>query len=316
LIRRAGRAACWTCACLAAAWIAAQPVADRWTWSQWIHWLPGWAAAAGAAPAFLIVRRLARHGRARTAALAALGAAAVLGVARSAVQDVGWRLLPPAVDGTLAVTHWNARWPGRAALEAGRALAPELGDVAVLSSPGSMLRADVACEWVPPGFRCRDLGMFGIVSRWPVVGARMLASSPLGESGTVWIGWFEVELPGGDALSILAIDLPSDPWLPRGELALRLRALLDAAPPPREPDLVVGDLNCTPGSVVLSSLPRGTAAAPPWAATGWLATYPADFPVLRIDTMRIGPRWEWCDYRTWRLGVSAHLAQHARIRAR
>lgn len=291
------------------AWLFAQAVADRWTWSQWVFWIPGWAAAAAALLALAVLRLRGSRGLTASLGAAAAWATVAVGTIRLAKDDIGWGLAAGVPEGAVAVTHWNARWPGQAALESGRCLARELGDVAVISSPGSMLRGTVAEAWMPEGFVRHDLGIFGIVSRWPVTRARMLGSLPVGSHGTIWLGWFEVALPSGDRLSILAVDLPSDPLLARGAVAASLRDLLTASPPPEEPDVIVGDLNCTPGSVTLAELPTGPVPAPPWRCVGWRGTYPAGFPVLRIDAMLVGGRWRWARYSVTGSPASAHCIQ-------
>jgi hypothetical protein len=304
-----GRWSGWASALAGGAWLLAQAVADRWTWSQWVFWIPGWAAAAAALLALAVLRVRGSRGVAGSLGAAAAWATVAVGTIRLAKDDLGWGWPGAPPEGAVSVTHWNARWPGQAALESGRSLARELGDVAVISSPGSMLRGTVAEAWMPDGYARHDLGIFGIVSRWPVTRARMLGSLAVGSHGTIWLGWFEVSLPSGDRLSILAVDLPSDPLLARGAVATSLRELLAASPPPEEPDIIVGDLNCTPGSVTVAELPQGPRPAPPWRCVGWLGTYPSRFPVLRIDTMRVGGRWRWARYSVAETSASQHLIQ-------
>lgn len=300
-----GRWACWAAAAGGAAWLLAQVVADRWEWSQWIFWIPGWAAALAALPALAVLHARSSRGPALAAATAAAWAVVAVGGLRFATQDIGWRWPATAPGGAISLTHWNARWPGQSALDAGRSLARELGDVTVISSPGSMLHETVAAEWLPEEFERWDIGLFGIVSRWPVTRARLLGSAAVGSHGTIWLGWFEVAVPSGDRLAILAVDLPSDPLLARGIVATALSDLLAACPPPAPPDVVLGDLNCTPGSVAVAALPDGPVPAPPWRSAGWLGTYPSEFPAFRIDTMRVGGRWRWGLYAT--VGTSAGL---------
>lgn len=304
-----GRWSGWASAAAGGAWLAAQVVADRWAWSQWIYWIPGWLAAGSALLALTVLRVRGTRGADRSLGAAAAWAVLVVGTIRFAKDDLGWGWPGALPEGAVAVTHWNARWPGQAALESGRSLARELGDVTVISSPGSMLRGAVADAWLPAGFWRQDIGIFGVVSRWPVTRARLLGSLAVGSHGTIWLGWFEVALPSGDRLSILTVDLPSDPLLARGEVASSLRELLAASPPPDEPDVIVGDLNCTPGSVIVAELPQGPVPAPPWRCVGWLGTFPSGFPVLRIDSMRVGGRWRWARYSVADSAASPHCIQ-------
>ena len=298
----------------ACAWLVGQVALDRWWWSQWCFWVPSWPVALLAASAALAARRTLGPGALRRAALAVLVAAAAVASVRSARYEFGWvprRTTPP---GAIEVTHWNPQWPGERALECGRALAPELGDVAILTTPGSMLRAPVVDDWLPDGFRSRGFGTFGVVSRLPIVEARMLATATSPGVGLVSIAWVEV-LPGqGGPLRILVVDLPSDPRVVRGQVADAFAKLLATVRLPAAPDLVVGDLNSTPGGVVHRAVAPGCSLAPPWRSSGWLGTYERPWWQLRIDAVLAADGVEWVSYRTADLGVGRHRAQRAAIR--
>ena len=301
---------------ISVAWLLGQLALDRWTWSQWLFWLPSWAVAAVAAVGALASWRLLGPGPARRAAFAVLLPALALASARSARHEFGWSWRASATQGAVSVTHWNPQWPGEQALEAGRALAPVLGDVTVITGPGSMLRASVRGGWLPDGAAARDFGMFGVVSRLPITEARILASASPPGIGAIWLAWIEVRAPGGQPIRILAVDLPSQPRLARGRVAAALSELLASTRMPAVPDLVLGDLNATPGSVVERVLAADHRPAPPWCATGWLCTYRRPWAQFKIDAMLAGPRLEWDSYRTVDLGMSEHRAQVGSVRIR
>lgn len=291
------------------AWVAGQCVADRWSWAQWLFWTPAWAMAVTAAVGFAAAWRWLPRTPARGAAIVACGAAFALSTIRFAWNDIGWTTAATGGAGTITVTHWNPQWPGEESLACGKALAPELGDVTVISGPGSMLRFESRGVWLPDGYRSHDHGTFGIVSRIPVVEYRPLASTSIPGVGNIWLAWIVVRTEEGKDLRILAIDLPSSPRRARGDVAAGLAATLASAGVPGTPDLVVGDLNCTPGSVIIPVVAPGMSAAPPWRASGWLATYWRPWPILRIDHMLAGERLEWVGYRTADLGCREHRAQ-------
>lgn len=299
-----------------AAWVLGQCIADRWAWAQWIFWTPAWAMAVVAAVGGATAWRWLPRVPARRVALAACAAAFAWSVLRFAWCDIGWSSAATGGAGTITVTHWNPQWPGEESLACGEALAPELGDVTVISGPGSMLRFDARGVWLPEGFRTHDHGNFGIVSRIPVIEHRSLASLSIPGVGNVWLAWFVVRPERGPDIRILAIDLPSSPRRARGDVAEGLAAALAAAGLPAVPDLVVGDLNCTPGSVIIPVAAPGLSSAPPWRASGWMCTYRRPWPVLRIDHMLAGPRLEWVGYRTADLGCREHRAQVGVFRLR
>lgn len=300
-----------------AAWLVGQALDDRFAWSQFIFWVPSFAAFA-LAIACIVASRLMHAGpRVRRAvAVVGIAVAAVAGT-RAARWEFGWRPWPARAGADeVVVTHWNPQWPGEESLACGEALAPELGDVTVITGPGSMLRFEARSVWLPDGFRAHDHGNFGVVSRIPVVEHRSLGSLTVPGVGNIWLAWVVVRPEAGKDLRILAIDLPSSPRRARGDIAAGLAAALAAAGLPGTPDLVVGDLNCTPGSVILPVAAPGMSAAPPWRASGWLCTYWRPWPVLRIDHMLAGARLEWVGYRTADLGCREHRAQVGVLRWR
>jgi hypothetical protein len=297
------------------AWAAGQVLLDRWHWSQWLFWIPSWSVAVVVALSIVSLRRWVRARRGRAAVLALLGAAAAWSGGRAAWTDFGWSSGGAVPPGAVSITHWNPQWPGSGALKAGRALALELGDVAVISSPGSMLRSAVRDEWLPDGVSAQDLGAVAVLVRGRILEARMLAMRTLGPRQSMWAAWFDVEVSAG-RLRVLALDLPSDPRLARSAVASELADLFASVRLPGTPDVVLGDCNATPGSVVFDAIPvEGLHRAPPWRSSGWLGTYPREFPFLRIDAMLAGPGWDWRGYRTLDLSTGRHRAQRGVLMA-
>jgi hypothetical protein len=297
-----------------AGWILGQLLADRWAWAQWLFWTPPWTVATGALAGALAARAWLPRGPVAGIAAWTCAVACAWSCGRFALTDVGWRSAVQPGPGDITVTHWNPQWPGEDALGCGRSLAPVLGDVAVVSGPGSMLRFDARSAWLPPGYVAHDHGMFGVVSRLPVVEHRTLGSVSLPDVGTIWMAWVVVRTEGGEELRILALDLPSSPRRARGTIASGLAAALAGVRLPAAPDLVLGDLNCTPGSVILPVAAPTMSPAPPWRSSGWLCTYRRPWPVLRIDHMLAGRRVQWVGYRTVDLGYSDHRAQVGIVR--
>ena len=301
---------------LACAWALGRMAGDRtWPW-QALYWIPALAAVIACATAWTVLRltgRGARGARAGRVVAVLLGAWAAVVVA---LQDVGWGGWGAARRAELTLTHWNARWPGRQALECGRALAPALGDVTVISNPGAIVNRVVSDEWLPADVRggdvvVRDLGPVAVVARITVLEFRLLEYLDVPDVGIVWAALLVVAPgAGSDDVRILVIDLPSDPKEPRGRVADALEAMLARHPEAADPDLVVGDTNCTPGSVVFERCFARLGRCEPWRASGWLPTYPRERPFWRIDAMLANhARLHWARYRTIDLGVGAHKAQ-------
>jgi hypothetical protein len=299
-----------TCAPALAAWLVGQAFADRFAWSQFVFWVPAFAVSAVAAACVVAALAMGGGRGVRRAAVAVSAIALAFACARSARWEFGWRpWARAAVPGEVVVTHWNPQWPGRDAFELGRALAPHAGDVCVISNPGSVARGIVAAAWVPPGSNVADRGQFAIVSRHPIAECSLLAVEQVEGVGLVWVGWAVIEVDGFGPLRVLAVDLPSNPRMPRSASAAALESVLGRVLGDRVPDVVVGDVNATPGGVVHGALGRFGRAAPPWASFGWLCTFRRPWPTLRIEAMLAADGVGWCGYRTIDLGAGEHRAQ-------
>lgn len=297
------------------AYAAGQLFRDRWLWSEWLFWVPSWGVAVTAAIAAIILwkRRFGMR-RASWPALAACSVALWSG-GRFLMHDAGWAFAMPAAEqGDIVVSHWNAHWPGEEALDRAQALAPVLGDLAIVSNPGSMFRPVLRADWMPADMRAFDLGPVGIVTRLRVVEFRMLARASMGRNADLWFAWLVVRAPNGVPVRILIGDLPSSPTIARGDIATRASAMLHDAEFGESPDMVVGDFNCTPSSVVFDAVAPGLRAAPPWCSAGWLCTYRRPWPMLRIDAMLVAPTLEWRGYRTVDLALGEHRAQQGIVR--
>ncbi len=299
-----------SCGTASAAWALGQAIGDRWVWSQALYWTPAWGALGAALVGLGAASLLPPGRRARVLGTWIMVAAALLSSARFLRWELGWAVTGfPSEGSGLTVTHWNPQWPGQAALESGRALSSVLGDVTIVSNPGSILRSAVADDWVPAGWEVRDLGHFALVSRLPVVECRVLLFTSVPRVGLVWLGWVEVESPGAGRIGILVADLPSNPRLARGTVAEALTELMPTALGGCAPDLVVGDLNSTPGSLVWAAVAPGMEPAPPWRSRGWMATFKRPWPMLRIDAALAGPRLRWRRAESVDLGIGEHRAQ-------
>ena len=298
------------------AYACGQVFRDRWLWSEWLFWAPSWGVALGAAIAALVLWRRRVDGRRVAWSALMASAVALWSGGRFLMHDVGWAFsMPAAMPGDMVVTHWNARWPGEEALDRAQAISQDLGDLAIISNPGSMFLSSLRADWMPDDMRSFNLGAVGIVTRLRVMDFRMVAHTSMGRGLDLWFAWLVVRAPSGAPVRILIGDLPSSPTLARGDIAARASAMLGEADIDGPPDMVVGDFNCTPSSVVFDAVAPGLGAAPPWRSAGWLCTYWRPWPILRIDAMLAGPGLDWRGYRTFDTGIGEHRAQQGILRA-
>lgn len=315
-------------------WVVGQVTCDRWFWSQFLFWIPAPVGAVWGGLALLLLwRTRAWCGEwMGWGVLRWLTAAASIGALLiTLTQSVGWRGWGTAAaqegagdgvqDGALRVFHWNVRVPGQRAPEYAAALAQVEAEVIILSNPGRLVDEDVAPDWVPPGWHMVDCRVLAVASACPVTVARVLAWDPSLSEG-LWLVWLELELPrmaSEDAprpLRLLAVDLPSGLHIARAGLAERVRGILERFPELPPPDLLLGDFNNLPGSVVFDAFPPTRLPAHA-ARQGWMNTLPRTGPLWWIDLMRTGvdSPWQLQEYRTLDMGVGLHRAQRGLLRA-
>jgi len=175
------------------------------------------------------------------------------------------------------------------------------------------LRAAREARGLTPPF---TLGPLMMLTELPIISRRPLVATGDG----VFVLLLEVDAIAalGRPVVIYAIDMPSDPQLPRAELARRVRGLIaETNPPP--PDIVIGDFNITRGSASLEMLFAGSAAlrhAFDDAGHGYGATYPRRGPLWHIDHMLLGPALRAVRYDIADKGAGRHRAQVAWITPR
>lgn len=303
------------CVIVPCAWAVGQWARDTWEWSQLLFWLPAPMVACAALCAALLLRRSGRAwGRVACATACAGG---VWACVHTLWWSIGWGVgaapaTPSGADAArqVVIVHWNPRAPGESAAEHGRAILQAEGDISILSNPGHMLRGEHANEWVPLGWHVAETPFVGIVSRWPVRALRMVASPSGPPSAAMWAALAEIETVSCGTLTVLVVDFPSNPRLPRGSVEEEAAAWFSSDPAAAHPDILVGDFNSIEGSRLFEPWP--TLAPPrPWRCVGWLGTFPRAFPLLRIDWMRVGPELQFERYETLNLGTGLHRAQRA-----
>jgi hypothetical protein len=312
----------WALVLPAIAWGVGQVASDRWGWSQWLFWIPAVVPFAGALAAALLVWRRPRgshavtHGRHAGRAprgrlsLVALQVITCSAVAATGIPTLRWFSwgLAAADSGArspsaLRIVHLNARWPGEATA-LGAALMAQPADVYAISEAGGLLRAPAVRTAADAGAVTMQVGRFAIVSRCPVREARAIY-----DDGSIAASWIRFGAAGRwPEWSMLMVDAPRRLRLSREEIFGKLRAALDGMSL-GSPDVVVGDLNTTPGSVAVARTWPSLSDATESAGRGLRATFPREFPLWAIDRCLVTPQWravEWC---SWDPGIGAHRGQ-------
>ncbi len=301
---------------LLACWCVGQYTRDQWQWSQYLYWIPSPVAAlAGMAGALLMWRGKSGRwrGTLRVGAVA-VGVASLAAIAVTLTTCIGWNSAGArATSGhadkdRVTVLHWNPRVPGTRSLEFGRALSRVEADVILISNPGRMTRPSIAEQWLPKGWTIQDCGPMGLATNLPIESVQVLTFVVHPFEIGHWMVRVHLRTEGGKPLEILCVDLPSGLHLSRPGIAQMVRDALAKHPDLPAPDLIVGDFNNEPGSLVFEAFP---ASSPPSSneSCGWLCSFPRLLPLWRIDGMRTGKEWRFQEYRTIDLGVGLHRAQ-------
>lgn len=128
------------------------------------------------------------------------------------------------------------------------------------------------------------------------------------------------EGPGrlGREIVVWYIDLPSDPFLSKSDLADRVaRRMTDIARDSgAEPDFIVGDFNIPRDSASLGTIAGGRRSAFDDAGWGFFSTWPRARPALHIDHMFMADAWRCVAYQRTDPGRSDHCVQSAVFQAR
>jgi endonuclease/exonuclease/phosphatase family metal-dependent hydrolase len=231
-------------------------------------------------------------------------------VAPTTVEHRLLRRADPEPTG-LTLMHWNLseRAAGREAAFAG-IITNRDADVTVLTNAGAVPWHEDVTTWLD-GARPVHRGTFAILTRLPVVESRWL----IAEEG-VTVALLRLAPPEeAEPIVIFLVDLPSDPRLPRREVARRLRALLDEIGAPA-PDVVVGDLNITRGSASLRRMFPAHHHAYADGGHGYAASFPRDVPIYHLDHILLGADRHCTRYDLPDVAVGRHRPQVAWIEPR
>jgi len=283
LINVAGMALMTFAAIGLAAWLTGRIVSDRYAWSQWLLWMPTPLALALAMIGLTGAMR--PGGQPHCKRIRRIGWLVALFLLAGYFAVIEHRLLSfrRCAGGTLRIAHWN---PSAAQVNDPAAGADAIistdAHISILTNPGGMLHRDPVRQWLGDARPVRQYP-FGVLTRLPILELRSVASA---EHMRVVLLKVDTTEQFGRPITLLLIDLPSDPDRARMETAKRLRQWLDEAQLP-EIDLYVGDFNLTRNSASLRTIAPQHEHAFNIAGTGYGATYPRGLPIVHIDHMLV-----------------------------
>ncbi len=296
------------------AWLTGRIVSDRYGWSQWLLWIPTPGAILAALIGLLGALRPTDKPTRRRRRLLVWGITVLAIIAYFTLRE--HRMLHPAPSQTagMRITFWNPNSGAlRDSVQARNATLIDLdADLTILANAGGFKRYESLAATLGPEGSALRVRPFFIFTRLPLLEYQTLISN-----GGIEVVHVRLDAAAtlGRAISIYAVDLPSDPKSSRLETARRLRGLLDsvAAPPP---DIVIGDFNMTRGGAALRTAFPDLEHAYDQAGHGYGATYPRAFPLYHLDHVLLAETVQAQDYRLVNPGLGRHLIQVAEVRSR
>lgn len=298
-----------------AAWIIGQVASDRWAWSQWLAWTP--SPVPVLTMLLLMSLQFLRPCAPRRSRMVAGGGAFIVLIAITfwfAMIEHRFTWTDRTQADGVRIMHWTDNHPSPD--EYDRVIDVMIEQdalITILSHPGAITGHQRIRQWLNGNGGSRING-FGIFTRLPILRMERIL-----REDDITLAYAEIDTTEqlGRPTRILLIDLPSDPFRPRAEVAARVRkALDDVAPGIPIADLVVGDANIPRGSWSLRTMFPSFRHAFDLAGHGYGASFHRTFPLLHIDQLLIGPQLEAIDYDLVDPGFGRHRLHAATIRRR
>lgn len=266
--------------CVLIAWLTGQILSDRYEFSQWLLWIPtplaiGFAIAGSACA--IPKRPIKLLGKVRLICIA--GIIFSISIYFAFIEHRFLRSSPVG-NANFKVIHFNANTATDEELENFSSdMLAQNADLIVLTNSGHHRRYKQLIESFNADGSAFVIGPFRVFTRLDILERRRIVSN---QGTNVVLLRIDTTSKLGHAVSIYAVDLPSDPKISRMQIAQKLRSMLNDADAPL-PDIVLGDFNMTRRGAALSSIFPDLEHAYDQAGHGYGATYPRNFPLLHID---------------------------------
>ena len=287
-------------------WLLGVILSDRWTWTQWLSWIPALMLIPTGLAWLLGTAMLPALRRAWP-----VGAILILAGPMVFLVD-NWRPHRPPLDPgpALTITQWTLGSVLENEDDYAKQLIQAGSEVNIVEGGRRVRWSQPIKDWLGPDHQSLSTGIFCVLTKLPVTTFR----SCIWAEG-IHVAFLEINGPGFEQvpLGILLVDLPSDPSLSRWNIAGQLQSLLQQADIGSY-DMVIGDFNMPSGSAALATLFPGYTPAWQSAGEGWAPTFPRAWPVARIDHVLISDQVEVTGLRTSDPGMSRHRLQVMQVK--
>jgi len=259
-------------------WCVGSLFSDRWTWSQWLAWIPTFFVII-----FLALSSVLLYVEKKNAyASVFLGGTIALLIYFCCVEHQ----LQKSIEqrGALKIVGWTMSHPkAMVAAESAECIVQLNGDITLLTHGYKVRGEKVIEDWLGDTGRKVINSQFTLLTKFTPIKVQTLIAS-----NGIYISSFTLDTTAvlQKNLVIWAVDLPSTLVQPKMEIAHRIRRLLqsiEATPP----DLVLGDFNMTRNSVAIETMFPTLKNVASQSGIGLLASYPMEFPLYHIDHILI-----------------------------
>jgi len=299
-------------------WCIGRIIGDRNSLVQWISWIPTLGVVA-----FGLVWLACRAGDRRRHRVRRWGGLACAALACGAAVRGDFRpwtdhVAPSPQD--IRIVQWNTDHPSgndpRSMTALATISAEHAVDLFLISNRGSITTENCVRQWAGPQFFSAGAGPFACVTTFPIEEARVIAVTGTGND-MIWLAKFVVRPPSwnGRALRIAMVDLPSKPTLSRMQVAQELLTAVHRGDL-GDVDIVAGDFNALPGSLILSRVFPNFHDSWAQAGSGLRTSWPRLFPLWSIDHVLLTPDMRAISSVTANPGVSKHRMNIVSLRPR
>ena len=281
-------------------WCIGALLSDRWTWSQWLAWIP----------TFFVILFFALAGTLcfvdKKKALGSLffGGTISLLVYFCCVEHQLHK--SNEQEGAIKIVGWTMSHPkGMVAAESAECIVQLNGDITLLTHGWKVRGEQVLRDWLGTTGRKVINSQFTLLTKFAPLQVQTLIAS-----NGIYISSFTLDTSAelNKNLVLWAVDFPSSLVLPKMEIAHRMRRLLQTieAPPP---DIVLGDFNMTRNSVAIETMFPTLKDAVTDSGIGVLASYPMKFPLFHIDHILINDTIRPTYYELFNPHIGRHRIQ-------
>ena len=306
-MKRAASIATVFALCCTGVWILGEILSDRWTWSQWIAWIPTLALLI----VVVCATSVAIISNSKLQSFLLSVTACSLFIWFSTVENHFFTTNNKTGD--LRIVSWTMSHSKKnVSYESAETLIELDGDLTLLTHGWYVRGEPIVKEWLGSTGRRVINGPFTLLTKLKPLNVQTLVASD-----GIFISMFEIDATPmlGRSIVLWAVDFPSSFQVPKMEIAERARRLLETIDVPL-PDIVIGDFNMTRNSASIKTLFPTLHDASDDGGFGWIASYPMAFPLYHIDHVLLEDSLMAQSYHLINPHIGRHRVQITEIRSK